>query len=138
EMIIDDHGYLVTVEMSPNFLHRFDPKNLTTITRIAIPNANEMSIGYNQGAYYIAPNNQNFIPIIESQNLTIINNITMTGVSGPRGIMFLNNGSTMIVTSNSNNSLVFYNRTSLAPVMYKFAFSQPVHYAGPQSEKYIT
>ncbi|CAF0877808.1 unnamed protein product [Adineta steineri] len=131
EIIIDDHGYLVTVEMSPNFLHRFDPKNLTTITRIAIPNEYEMSIGYNQGAYFIAPNNENFIPIINSQNLTIINNITMTGVSGPRGIMFLNNGSTMVVTSNSNNSLVFYNRTSLAPIMYKFVFSQLVHNVGP-------
>ena len=131
DLIIDNLGYLVTVEMSLNFLDRFDATNLTTITHQSIQNNYQMTIAYNQGAYFIAPNNQNFMVVIDSQNLTLLNYITMTGVNGPRGIMFLNSGQTMVVTSNSNNSLVFFNRSSLAPIQYTFTSSQVVNYFGP-------
>lgn len=131
DVLIDNFGYLVTVEMSANYLDRFNVSNLTRISRTALSTSYQMTISFSQNAYFIAPNNQNYMLVIDSGNLALLGNITMTGVIGARGIMFLNNDQTMVVTSNSNNSLVFFNRTSVSPIRYTFSFSQPVRYGGP-------
>jgi hypothetical protein len=131
DIFIDNLGYLVTVEMSLNFLHRFNATSLSTISRTSVQNSYQMTIAFDQGAYFIAPNNQNFMAEMNSTNLALLNNITMTGISGPRGIMFLNSGQTMVVTSNSNNSLVFFNRSSVIPSKYTFSYSLAVHNNGP-------
>ncbi|UJR08005.1 hypothetical protein I4U23_012283 [Adineta vaga] len=137
EMIIDQFGFLVTVEMSLNYLRRVDAVTLNTISRTSIQNSYQMSIAYNQGTYFIAPNNAATMAAIDSANLTTLSNITMTTVKDPRGIIFLNNGQTMVVTSNKNQTLLFFNRTSLLPVTYAYTYSQIVQYDSPHGMWYV-
>lgn len=116
--------------MSTNFLDRFYATNLTRISRTLLPNSYQMTVAYSQYTYFIAPIS-GYMTLIGSNNLTFLSNVTMTNVNSPRGIMFLNDGQTMVITSNGNNSLVFFNRTSLTPIQYTFMFAQAVRYAGP-------
>jgi hypothetical protein len=126
---LDDYGYVVTVEETAYYLDRFDTTNLTRINHLFIGSEKLMAVAYNQGAYYVATNN-NSMMVIDGGNLSTLINITLTYVNGPRDIIFLNQGQTMVVTSNTNNSLVFFNRSNNS-YNYTFSYLQSVSYVGP-------
>jgi hypothetical protein len=129
DAVIDNNGYLVTVEMNTNYLDRFDPISLARISQTLLPNSTQMTITYFNGAYYIAPHDSS-MTVVDSGNLTVIGHI-LTSTYGIRAIMFLSNGQTMVVTSCENNSLVFLNRTSGTPICYNFSFLQFTTFACP-------
>ncbi len=129
DAVIDNYGYLVTVEANQNQLDRFDPNNLTRIEQISVPSSAQYSITYFQGAYYIAPY---YYPmtVISSENLTVLGNIS-TSISGIRSIIFLNNGRTMVVAACNSNSLGFLTRTNLSSIGYTLAFNQSTTFSCP-------
>jgi hypothetical protein len=129
DAVIDDHGYLVTVEVHTNNLDRFNPINLSKINSIALPNTAQMAVVYFKDAYYIATSSSP-MTVIDSENLTLLTSIP-TQISGIRGIIFLNNGQTMVVTSYYDNRVVFFNRTSLVSIQYNTSFSQSTNFSGP-------
>ncbi|CAF1272360.1 unnamed protein product [Rotaria magnacalcarata] len=87
-------------------------------------------MAYYDGNYYVGTS-ANTILIINSTNLTIINTINSSSLSGPRDMTFMDNGSIMIAASTANNRLLIFNRTSVAPLSYSFAYQLPVSYADP-------
>ncbi|CAF1422054.1 unnamed protein product [Adineta ricciae] len=135
DAIIDDHGYLVTIEQFTNQLTRFDPTTLNTISRLSLPNipqgVEKDVVTYFNGSYYIGGNSDP-ITVIDSENLTVISNIT-TSSSGIRGLIFLQNGQTMIVASCATSSLIFLNRTSISPITYTYSFSQLTSFVCPHA-----
>lgn len=130
DIVIDNYGYLATVEMKSNYLDRFDPKNLTRISQTTIQISSSRTIGYNNGAFFVASNNNSMI-IINSENLTTLSYVTLRFVNGSRNIMFLDDGQTMVISSIGNNYLVFFNRTNVSPIEYTFAFYQLINYSSP-------
>ncbi|CAF1049438.1 unnamed protein product [Adineta steineri] len=130
EIVIDNHGYLATVEMKSNHLDRFYPTNLTRISQTIIQISSARTIAYNNGAFFVASNN-NSMTIVDSENLTTLNDVILTSIDGPRGIMFLNNGQTMVISSINNNYLVFFNRSTVVPIKYIFTFYQLINCSGP-------
>ncbi|CAF1464393.1 unnamed protein product [Adineta steineri] len=133
DAIIDNNGYLVTIETYNNTLIRFDPVTLNITKTVSIrslpKNVEEDVVTYFNGSYYIIAHSGP-LTVIDSKNLTVISNIS-TSTIGIRDIIFLNNGQMMVVCSCDNNSLVFLNRTSLEPIKYNFAFRQSTSFACP-------
>jgi hypothetical protein len=129
DAVIDDYGYLVTVEMYTNKLDRFNPINLSKINSVPLPNTQQMSIVYFQDAYYIAPHSS-AMTVIDSDNLTVLTSIP-TQIIGIPGIIFLDDGQTMVVTDLAGNRVAFFNRTSLVPIQYNISFYQATNFSGP-------
>ncbi|UJR11745.1 hypothetical protein I4U23_015926 [Adineta vaga] len=130
DAIIDSNNYLVTVEQRTDYLVRFDSTNLTRIFRQSRANSNQLAITFFNNAYYIASDDGESITVIDSRNLTILSIIPTSGC-GIRGIIFLNQGQTMIGTAYDDNSLVFLNRTSLVPIVYKISFLKRTSFPDP-------
>ena len=121
-LVMDDQkGYLVTVRTNPPFLERYDPENLTLIDQMSLSGLYPLTLAFHAGAYY-AGTYFDSILIINSTTLTIINTITSLYLSGPRDMIFINNGYTMIVASANNNFLIFFNRSELASTAYTFVY----------------
>ncbi|CAF1165860.1 unnamed protein product [Adineta ricciae] len=137
DMLIDDSGYLVTVEMSLNYLHRFNATDLTSISRTAIPGYYQMTVAYDQGVFYSTPNAGVLMNAINSTTLAPVSNISMALIKDPRGILFLDKSQTMMITSNKNQSLLFFNRTSIAPPQYIYTYSQVVNNLSPHGVWYV-
>ena len=129
DIILDNRGGLVTVELSTAYLNRFDATNLSRINRIFLTNLQLRATALNSNIYYAATNNNTML-LIDMDNLTIVNNLALPNVNAPRGIMFLNNGQTMVVSSSANDALVFFNQLTTIPTVYTFAFYRSVSYPG--------
>jgi hypothetical protein len=87
-LILDNNGYVVTVETQPSRLVRFDAQNLSLISRTNISGANAMGLSFSNNAYYVSLH-QGPIVTIDSRNLTVVNSINSTLFQGLRGIIFL-------------------------------------------------
>jgi hypothetical protein len=129
DAVIDDQGYLVTVEANANYLDRFNSTSLKRLNHTLLPNSTQYTVTYFNGAYYIAPYIAP-LTVINSEDLTMITTIS-TSTYGIRSILFLNDGQTMVVASFDENSLVFLNRTSIIPIRYNFTFRQSTTFASP-------
>ncbi|CAF1339797.1 unnamed protein product [Adineta ricciae] len=129
DAIIDNNSYLVTVEESTNYFIRFNSKNLTRITYRSFLNPVQTTVVLFNNVYYTA-NIAGIIMAIDSQTLSILSNIS-TGVSGIRGMIFLNDGETMVVTACESNKVVFLNRTSISPISYNISFSKNAAFKCP-------
>lgn len=114
-LLIDNNGYLVVVEMQPPKLDQFDVETLTLIDRTSVAGSYLMAIGC---AYFAGLINGTIIAI-NSSNFTIVKSITSPFTSGLRDIIFLDNGRTMVVTSNSNRTIVFLNRLTIHSLIKK-------------------
>ena len=134
---LDDHGYLVTVSQSLGSIVRFHPDNLTRIDQPPSPIIpySPYTVAQQNGAYYVG--SYNYIYIIDCSNMTIIGNISASELSGTRDIIFLNSGQQMIVTSNSNNRLVFFNRSNTTSHNYDFVGYQNVTCSEPYGLFYV-
>ena len=127
-LLIDDKGYLITVELNPPKLDRFDAQTLVLINRTSISGSNARVVGYSNN-YYFAGLANGSIAIIDSANLTTVNTINSINTVGVGGIIFLNNGRTMIATSSSNQAIAFFNQTGNSSSDYTFAYRQTVNYS---------
>lgn len=129
-LVIDNHGYLVTVSITPSLLVRYNLINLTLIDQTSLIAPAPLTITFHDEAYYIAFNQGN-ITVINSNTLATNNMITSTYISKPRDIIFINNGNTMIVASSGNNFLVFLNRSNATSTYYTYAYRVSFSHSGP-------
>ena len=123
-LVIDDHGYLVTVRNMQSLLDRYDPNNLTLIDQTPLSTPYPFTITFHDGAYYIATYFGN-ITVVSSTTLTTINTISSSYINQPRDIIFVDNGYTMIVASSGNNLLLCFNRSDATSTSYTFAYMIP-------------
>ena len=91
-LLLDDHGYLVTVSIGDKAIRRFHSNNLTTVTQPSSPtfSQNPSMIAYHDGAYYVGFDT--YILVVDSTNMSQIHNIASSSLQGIRDIIFLNNG----------------------------------------------
>ncbi|CAF4405604.1 unnamed protein product, partial [Rotaria socialis] len=97
-MFIDNHGYLVTVSQGMSTLVRLYSGNLSVVSNPSCQPFNDMPYGiaYYNETYYVAFTN--YILAIDSNNLTILQNITASYLNGARYMIFSSNGELMIAT----------------------------------------
>ena len=136
-LIIDSNGYLVTVSNTEGSIYRFHPDNLTRIDQTASPVFLDSSctLVYRNGAYYVGFSQ--YILVLDSSNMTIMNNISTEDSSHPGDIIFLNDGQQMIATSPQNNRLLFFNRSSVMPYDYYFTNYQNIVGQFPHGLHYV-
>ncbi|CAF3471118.1 unnamed protein product [Rotaria socialis] len=136
-MFIDNHGYLVTVSQGMSTLVRLYSGNLSVVSNPSCQPFNDMPYGiaYYNETYYVAFTN--YILAIDSNNLTILQNITASYLKGARYMIFSSNGELMIATSMSNSYLLFFNQTGNRSSNYSFIKSQLVNYSNPYGLWYV-
>ena len=135
-LVIDDHGFLVTVQEIGSHLSRFNPHNLSLIDSTTFSGHFMENIAYHQGAYFISTQN-NSILIINSTNLNLINKIIVAGSDGVRDMMFLEDGQTMVVASANNHLLFFFNRSSISPRNYTHLSNLTTSFSEPHGLTYV-
>ena len=135
-LVIDNHGYLVTVEDRGNVIKRLNPLTLTLIDITNLNGSPTMNIAYHRQAFYISYENGTIL-IIDSNDLSTINTITGPQISAPRDMIFLHDGQTMIIASVGNNNLLFFNCTNYATRNYIFAYSISTGYSAPHGLWYV-
>lgn len=129
-LLLDDHGYLVTLLASFSIIERYDPSTLTRIDRINITGSTATSLSFYNGAYFVSLLSNN-ITLINITTLTVINAISSLYLQGPRDMIFLNNGQTMVVAGYSNDYLVFFNRCTPDSTSYSFIYRIPFSHRSP-------
>jgi hypothetical protein len=134
-LAIDNHGYLVTVSKTYSSIVRFDLTNMTLISTTNFSYTSPYTFKYYNDNYYVGVGNE--IVVVDSNNLTIQNNITAQNLSSTRDMMFLNNGNTLVVASSSNYYLIFFNLSSNTSTNYNFAYEQFVNYTRPHGLYYV-
>ena len=130
-LFIDNNGYLVTAELNPPKLDRFNAQDLSLIdkTNLSTYGSYLMTVVYANNAYF-AGFISGPITVIDSQSLLVLNNIVSTELNNMRSIIFLNNAQTMIVSLVDKNATIFFNRSSPGSFNYTFAYKQRTNYTG--------
>ena len=118
-LLLDDHGYLVTLALGATAIFRFYPNNLRTIDQppSSIFSSSPNNIAYYSGAYYVGFDT--YILVVDSSNMSQVSQISTNVLSTTRDMIFLNGGQLMIVDSWGNSRLVFFNRSS--PVFHNYS-----------------
>jgi hypothetical protein len=106
----------MVIGMGTGDLYWFDPFNLTFIRSGSVWTA--LSIVLYNGSLFTSIGSIPTIYVLDSQTMTSITNITYPNLSETRKYMFLNDGKTMIATTQNNMSLSVFNVTS--PTDYNF------------------
>lgn len=135
-LIVDNNGYLVTVEDLGPTLRRFNLTTLALIDNKTITGLQMMNVAYYSEAYYISLNNRTIL-VMDSNNLTIIGTIYSTAIIAARDIMFLNDGQTFILASSTNTQLLFFNRTGPQKHHYTYVSSILTGYSSPHGLWYV-
>ena len=109
-----------TLSATNKTIVRFYPNNLTTVDQPPSPSFSQTpnNIAYDSGAYYVGFYDS--IVVVDSSNMSQIQNISTNSSSTTRDMIFLNGGQQMIVASWGNNRLVFFNRSS--PVFHSYDY----------------
>ena len=128
-LILDNNGYLVTVEMQPPKLDRFDAQNLSLISRTNISGSYAMAVGFTNNTYFAGLISGPIVSI-DSTNLSVLSNFNSPFLQGIRAIIFYNQGRNMAVSATVNRSIVFLNRTGSASPSYAFTYQKLVSYPG--------
>ena len=136
-LVIDNHGYVVTVSQTDRTIVRFNAKNLTRITQPPSPlfSADPIVLSHYNGAYYVGFNY--YILVVDTENMTVLHNIGASELQGTRDMIFLNSGQQMIVASTFNNRLLFFNRSSSTSYNYVFVRYRDVSCHNPHGLFYI-
>jgi hypothetical protein len=129
-LMLDNQDYLTTVSYQAASLYRFNISNLHQINFTYTFSSGPVSNALQDGVYYVGLDS-NYITIVNSSSGVLLNSITSSLLNGPRGIILLDGGQMMVVSSVFNNVLLFFNRTNTAPINYTLAYSQPVSYSNP-------
>ena len=137
-LVLDDHGYLVTVSLTNRSIFRFHPNNLTRIEQPPSPIFADPphTLAHHGGAYYVG-----FIPyilVVDSSSMSQIHNISTPSLYGTRDMIFFNDGQQMMVVSMNNRRLIFFNRSSSMPHNYDFIGYQTVSCQSPHGLFYVS
>ncbi|UJR16663.1 hypothetical protein I4U23_003563 [Adineta vaga] len=136
-LLLDDTGVLVTIEQTstvPSYLDRFDPQTLTLLEHISI-NASVGNIAYFQQKYYIGITTNQTISVFTSNGnnslkyITNINSLVGFPMNGVRDIIFLDNGSKMVVASADNNRIYYF--SLINNTNYQMTTYSSVNYGAP-------
>ena len=128
-LLIDSQGYLVTVQIQTMKIVRFNTQTLTLIDQTTIPGRYAMTIGFSNNAYFVGLID-GIIVILDSQNLTILNQVTSSQILDLRSIVFLQNGNIMLVSSIQYNKINFFRRINNGSFNYILVDQQSVSYIG--------
>ena len=136
-LALDNHGYLVTVSHTDQTIVRFYANNLTQVDQSppSLFSDSPLALTYHNEAYYVGFDY--YILVVDSNNMTLMHNISTSALNGTRDIMFLNKGQQMIVTATYSNRLVFFNRSSLTSHNYDYMGYQDVSCPGPHGLSYV-
>ena len=129
-LLLDSQGYLTTVSFQAAYLYRYDVLNLSRINFTYTFPAGPVSNAIEDGVYFVGLDN-NYIAIVDCISGAYLNSITSPFLNGPRGIIFLGGGQTMVVSSVFSGYLLFFNRTNTVPINYTLAYRQLVSYPNP-------
>ena len=135
-LVIDDHGFLVTVQEYQLNFKRFHRDNLTLIDTTTFSNYSMGTVAYHQGAYFLGTQSD-VILIVNSSSLSVINTFTAPGINAVRDMIFLHDGQTMVAASGNNRQIFFFNRSSILPRNYEFISNQSVSYNWPHGLWYV-
>jgi hypothetical protein len=132
-IVVDNHGYLVTVSIIYSNIVRFYPTDLTIVDQSPLDQFGTipLSISYYNETYYVGFNN--FIVAIDSNDFTTLNYITAPNLSEVNDNIFLNNGEIMVVASTGTASIFFFNRSD----NYSLIYERPVSYPNPLGLLYV-
>ena len=97
---------------------------------------NALSITFHGNAYYIETDSNN-IDVVDSDALLTVNVISDSSINGVRDIIFPRDGQTMVACSISGQKLVFFNRSSISPINYTFAYQITPSYPLPHGLRYV-
>ncbi len=136
-IVLDNYGYIVTVSQVNYTIVRLYSTNLTVVKQPVSPKftSQPTTIAYYDETYYVGFDF--FILAIDSRNLSILSNITAPYLSGARGMIFLDNGQTMVVASAYNRWILFFNRSDSVSKNYSCFYQQNVTYAYPHVFWYV-
>ena len=136
-VVIDNHGYLVTVSHTDQSIVRFYPNNLTRVdpSPSSLFSDSPLALAYHDGAYYVAFDYA--ILVFNSSNMTLINSISASALNGTRDMIFVNEGQQMIVTVVFSSRLLFFNRSSPTSHNYTFSGYQDLTFQGPHGLFYV-
>jgi hypothetical protein len=132
-LVLNNNSYLVTVERNKLKVDRFIADNLTLTNRISIPNntnSNVMAVALSNNAYFAGLSNGTIV-VIDSRNLSVLYNISSSYIQFLRGIIFLNNGRTMVITNLNDNLINVFYQANNSSLNYVFAYQQSVNYSQP-------
>ena len=126
-LVLDDHGYVVTISVSDKSIVRFHPSNLTRINQPPSPifSQSPTTIAYHNAAYYVGF--YDCIRVVDSSSMLHIQNISTPSLISIRDMIFLNDGQQMIVASMGNNRLAFFNRSNTTSHTYDFIGEQAIN-----------
>ena len=136
-LIIDNHGYLVTVSYTNRTIVRFYPNNLIQIDQSpsSLFSDPPLALTYHNEAYYVGFDS--YILVVDSSNMTLLQNISASALNGTQDMVFLNDGEQMLVASTKNDRLVFFNRSGLTSHNYDYSGYQSVSCQGPHGLFYV-
>ena len=97
-LLLDSQGYLSTVSVQAASIYRFNVSNFDRLNFTYTFSSGPVSNAIQDGAYFVGLDN-NYIAIIDSNSGVLLNSITSSFLNGPRGIIFLSGGQTMVVSS---------------------------------------
>ena len=129
-LLIDNHGYLVTVGELISKLLRFDPRTLYLIDRTSLPGVLATGVGYANNAYFVVLPLVSIV-IIDSENLTVRGQVSAQYIPDLGSVALLNNGNTVVITSGLSRKIVFYRRYNNQSLNYTFTYEQSVSYLIP-------
>ena len=129
-LVFDDLGHLVTIRTMVSSLDRYEASSLSLIDQTSLPNVYPLNLAFNNGAFYMS-SFFGHISIMDSTNLTVIGQISSSNFVGPRDMIFINGGMTMIVASTNDNTLVFFNRSSNISVDFTLVSRLAFSHAAP-------
>jgi len=115
--------------MQPPKHDRSDAQSLSLIDRTSIAFSYLMAIEYAYNEYFLRLINRTIV-VVNSSSLTTIKNITSLFTSGIRGVIFLDSGRTMVVTSDSNRTIVFLHQNGNISFNDIFVYQKITNYMG--------
>lgn len=134
-LALDNHGYVVTLSQTNSSIVRFNSTTMALIDNTIGLFSGPTNLKYYNEAYYVGSNN--YILVINSNNLTIQNNITSVNINAPRDMMFLNNGNIFVAVSTGNSLYIFFNQSSNLSTNYYPMYQQQLNYIYPHGLVYI-
>ena len=135
-LAVDSHGYLLTIRYAGTAIRRFNPLNLTFIDQINITQGNIRTVAFHNNAYFVGTDS-NTVEVVDGTSLSTVNVISHPDIYWVRDTIFLRDGQTMIVSSTSNQKLLFFNRSNTSPVNYTYSYQLSTSYPAPHGLWYV-
>ena len=136
-LILDNHGYLVTISKWDRTILQFHPNDLTPINTPTPPMFTDhpSTLAHYNGAYYVGFDH--YILAVSSDTMMQLHNMSVAELFQARDIIFLNTGQSMIVASSGNNRLLFFNRSSTGSFHYDLIGFQILSNVHPHGLLYV-